>query len=129
MEAFKAGSPCDSVEEEVEQLLLLTLAAFWEHPDFMCVSISQAIVDPEISHTVKERIVQQHLLRMVDKLRLHKNASRIRDDVDLESVARIIVGLGFAMGFFGQVVFGMDRDYLRRVAAAAARVLSRGIAP
>jgi hypothetical protein len=43
-------------------------------------------------------------------------------------VAQAIAGIGFMLGFFGQVVFGMDRDRVQRIAIESAAALSRGIA-
>ena len=59
--------------------------------------------------------------------RRHREAGRIRRDIDLEAIAQAIAGFGFMLGFMGQVVIGMDREYAQRITVAFASVLARAI--
>jgi AcrR family transcriptional regulator len=117
----------DSPEEEIEQLLLWHLAGMWERRDLMRVSVSEAIIDPQVGRSVNESINRRRVDLIIERLRPHQEAGRLRDDVDLEVIAQAVAGLGFALGFMGQVVFGMDRNYVKRLSAGTARLLSRGI--
>ena len=117
----------DSLEEEIEQLLLWHLAAMWERRDLMRVSVSQAIIDPEVGRSVNDSINRHRVDLIIERLRRHQQAGRLRYDLELEAVAHAIAGLGFAFGFLGQVVFEMDRAYVRRAASVVAGVLSRGM--
>jgi hypothetical protein len=93
----------------------------------MRVSVAQATVDPELGHSVAGRIHNQRVNLIHEKLRRHKGAGRIRPDVDLEAVAQAVAGFGFMLGFMGQVVIGMDREYAQRITVAFASLLTRGI--
>ena len=117
----------DSPEEEIEQLLLWHLAGMWERRDLMRVSVSEAIIDPQVGRSVNESINRRRVDLIIERLRRQQDAGRLRDDADLEVIAQAVAGLGFALGFMGQVVFCMDRHYVKHLAAGIARVLSRGI--
>jgi len=127
-EAVRCGLPdCDSVGEDIEQLLLLHLTLMWERRDLMRVSVSQAIIDPEVGCAISDGMNRQRVSLIRERLRHHQEAGRLRDDVDLDAIAHAIAGLAFALGFVGQVVFAMDRDHLGRIASGAAAVLARGM--
>ncbi len=116
-----------TVREEVEQLLRWPLQSMWEERDFMRVSVSRAVIDPEVGHVIGDHLNQKRVDFIAEKLRWHQRAGRLRPDVDLEAVAQGITGINITTGFFGQVVFEMDRDYVRHVADEMARVITRGI--
>jgi len=118
----------DSVEAEIEQILLWHLARLWDYSDLMSVAVSRATIDPDIGRTVGESISRQQVSLILDRLQRHQEAGRIRNDVDLEAVAQAIAGIGFMLGFFNQVVFGMDRERVQHIAVESAAALSRGIA-
>ena len=118
----------DTVEEEIESILLWDLGGMWEHRDFMRVGISQAIIDPELGRTIRDGIHQTRVDLIAEKLRRHRSAGRVRPDADLEAVAQAIVALGFSAGFLAQVVFEMSSDNARRIVSEVTKVLARGIA-
>jgi hypothetical protein len=93
----------------------------------MRVSVAQATIDPELGRSVAGRIHNQRVHLILEKLRRHKEAGRIRPDVDLEAVAQAVAGFGFMLGFMGRVVIGMDREYCQRITVAFASQLTRGI--
>jgi len=117
----------DTVEEEVEQILLWHLDTMWERRDFMRVAVSQAAIDSEIGRTINEGIHNARVKLTAEKLRRHRRAGRIRPDVNLEATAQVIANLGFAMGFSFQVSLSQERGLARRITLAAAAALSRGI--
>jgi AcrR family transcriptional regulator len=128
VQATWSGLPeCHDIEEEIEQLLLLHVAVMWERRDFMRVAVSRAVIDPEVGRRIGDGINTQRVSLIVERLRRFQEAGCLRDDVDLEVVAQAVAGLGFTFGFMGQVVFCMDRDYVKRLSGGIARVLSRGI--
>jgi AcrR family transcriptional regulator len=118
----------DSLLAEIEQLLLWPQQQYWEKRAFMRVTVSQAAIDADVGRRIGERLNRAHVMFIADRLRQHREGDRVRDDVDVESVAMAISGLNISMGFFAQVAFGMDRAELRRQARATARVLARGLA-
>lgn len=128
LEGHRAALPDrDNVQDDIEQVLLWPLDVLWEHRDFMRVSVAQATIDPELGRSVAGRIHNQRVALVLEKLRRHQDAGRIRPDVDLEAAAQAIAGFGFMLGFMGQVVIGMDRRDVRRVALAFASLLTRGM--
>jgi AcrR family transcriptional regulator len=128
LDEFSSALPGrDNVQEDIEQALLWPLGVLWEHRDFMRVSVAQATIDPELGRSVAGRIHNQRVSLVLEKLRRHKEAGRIRPDVDLEAVAQAVAGFGFMLGFMGQVVLDMDREYVQRIAVAFASQLTRGI--
>ena len=129
VEDLRSGLPeRDSVEAEIEQILLWHLACLWDHRDLISVAVSRVTIDPEIGRTVGESINQQGVSLILGRLQRHREAGRIRNNVDLEAVAEVVAGIGLMLGFFGQVVFGMDRDRVQHIAIESAAALSRGIA-
>jgi hypothetical protein len=68
-----------------------------------------------------------HLI--LQKLRRHQEAARIRDDVDLDAIAYSISALGFSVGFVYQVCFGDDRALARRVVTGSAEAIAEGVTP
>jgi AcrR family transcriptional regulator len=130
VQAFRPALPDrETVHEEIEQTLLWNLTDLWERRDFMRVSVSQAVIDPEVGRQVRDRIHHEHVRQVMEKLGRHRDVGRLRDDVDLEATAHVMAGLGFWLGFIAQVAFGMDREFLRQLAAGVAAAISEGIAP
>jgi len=117
----------DTVEDEIEQILLWNLDTMWERRDFMRVAVSQAAIDSEVGRTVNEGAHNERVRLTKEKLRRHQRAGRMRPGVDLEAMAQAITGLGFALGFSFQVSLGQDRRLARRIAVEAAAEISRGI--
>jgi AcrR family transcriptional regulator len=129
LEDLGSGLPDrDTVEAEIEQILLWHLTCLWDYSDFISVAVSRATIDPDIGRTVGESINKQRVNLVLDRLRRHREAGRIRDNVDLEAVAEVVAGIGLMLGFFSQVVFGMDRERVQHIAVESAAALSRGIA-
>jgi len=129
VEDFGSGLPDrDTVEAEIAQILLWHLACLWNYRDFISVAVSRVTIEPDIGRAVGESINQQRVSLILERLQRLQEAGRVRNDVDLEAVAQAIAGIGFMLGFFGQVVFGMDRDRVQRIAIESAAALSRGIA-
>ena len=129
LEDLGSGLPDrDTVAAEIEQILLWHLTCLWDYSDFISVAVSRATIDPVIGRTVGESINQQRVSLILDRLRRHREAGRIRKEVDLEAVAEVVAGIGLMLGFFGQVVFGMDRERVQHIAIESAAALSRGIA-
>jgi AcrR family transcriptional regulator len=128
LDEFSSALPDrDDVREDVEQALLWPVGVLWEHRDFLRVAVAQATIDAELGHSVAGRIHNQRASLVLDKLQRHREAGRIRRDIDLEAVAQAIAGFGFMVGFMGQVVIGMDREYAQRITVAFASVLARAI--
>jgi len=117
----------DTVEDEIEQILLWNLDTMWERRDFMRVAVSQAAIDSEVGRTVNEGAHNERVRLTKEKLRRHQRAGRMRPGVDLEAMAQAITGLGFALGFSFQVSLGQDRRLAHRIAVEAAAEISRGI--
>ena len=64
--------------------------------------------------------IEQALLWPLGVLWEHRDFMRV-------SVAQAVAGFGFMLGFMGQVVIGMDREYAQRITVAFASLLTRGI--
>jgi AcrR family transcriptional regulator len=127
-ESFESDLPDrDAVAEEIEQLHLWYLEMMWERRDFMRVAVSQAAIDPTIGRTIGEKINRTHAALIIEKLRRHQSAGRIRLDADLTAAAFAISGLGFAIGFVFQTCFGEDRNLARRIMLDAAAALTSGL--
>lgn len=128
VEDFAAALPDKpTVQEEIESLLLYHLESMWERRDFMRVAVSQASIDAEIGKAIGDGINQPRVDLMAAKLRRHQDAGRIRPDVNVDSIAHSIAGLGFAEGFVYQACFGGDRETARRNMIDTAAAISRGI--
>jgi AcrR family transcriptional regulator len=130
VEDFASALPdCGTVEEEIEQIILWDLKILWERRDFMRVAVSEATISPEIGRMVSDGVTKPRVKLVLRKLRRHLDGGRVRDDIDLVAAAEAIAGLGFELGFMSQVVQGIDRESVRRLAVDVAAVLGRGIKP
>ncbi len=118
----------DSLHDEVRAIMLWSLDFMWEQRDFMRVTSCQGIVDPEIGRFIGSGLHAERARVIAEKLLRHRDAGRIRDDVDLDAVAQTISGMTYQSGFFLQVVFEMDHQEVRRIVREVARVMIRGIA-
>jgi len=129
VEDFQAALPdCDTLEDEIERLYLWHLDLMWERRDFLRVAVSQATIDPEIGRAIGVGINRRRVDLILEKLRRHQQAGRVRPNADLEASAHAIAGLGFAIGFVFQACFGEDRALARRIVLDAGRNLCRAIA-
>lgn len=127
-EEFGAGlAQTDSVREEIEQIVLHDIGAKWEKRDFMRVCVSQAAIDPALGAAIHERIQHQQAAVIAERLRRHKDAGRIRADVDIEAVANVISGVGFSAGFMQRIAFGVPDEEALGIARAAVAAIARGI--
>ena len=128
LDGFSSALPDrDDIRGEIEQALLWPLGILWEHRDFLRVAVARATIDAELGHSVAGKIHNQRVGLVLEKLQRHREAGRIRRDIDLEAIAQAIAGFGFMLGFMGQVVIGMDREYAQRITVAFASVLTRAI--
>jgi AcrR family transcriptional regulator len=128
LDGFSSAWPDrDNVREDIEQALVWPLGVLWEHRDFLRVAVARATIDAELGHSVAGRIHNQRVGLVLEKLQRHRKAGRIRRDIDLEAIAQAIAGFGFMLGFMGQVVIGMDREYAQRITAGFASVLAQAI--
>src|SRR5436190_14238784 len=116
----------DSLEDEIEQIILWHLDTMWDRRDFMRVAVSQAAIDSEIGRTINEGIHNERVRLTREKLAHHQDRGAIREGVDLDAIAQTITGIGFALGFSFQVSLGQDRAFARRIGTEAAATLSRG---
>jgi AcrR family transcriptional regulator len=117
----------ESLEDELTQFMLWTLDFMWEQRDFMRVTVEQSVIDAEIGRYIGRGLNAERVKVLEEKLKRHRDAGRVRRDVDLHALAEAIAGLSFASGFFSQAVFETDRDDVRRTAIESARIIARGI--
>ena len=117
----------ENVLDEITSILVRDLDLFWERRDFMRVSVSQAMIDPEIGRTISANINNQRVRLTLAKLRRHQEAGRIRAEADIEAIAYAVSSLGFSVGFVFQACFGEDRALARRIVTQAAAAISEGI--
>jgi AcrR family transcriptional regulator len=130
VEEFEAELPDQpTVADEISRILLRDLELFWERREFMRVSVSQLTIDQEIGRTVSSNLNTQRVGLMLQKLRRHQAAGRIRADTDVEAIAYTLSALGFSIGFVFQACFGEDRQLARRIMTGAAQAISDGITP
>ena len=119
----------ETVEEEVEQLLTFPLDAMWQDRDFMRVSVSRSVIDPEIGHVIGHHLNNARVQLIAEKLQRHQRAGRVRADADIYAIAHGIAGMNMTCGFFAQVIFAMDRDEVRAHARGIAEIITRGLKP
>jgi len=117
----------DSLEEEIDQIIVHDIDIKWEKRDFMRVSVSRAAIDPDLGAAIRQRVAQRQVALIASRLRRHQDAGRIRPDVDVEAIASAISGLGFAAGFMYQIAFGAPREETLNIAKVAAAAIARGI--
>ena len=121
--------PQETLAAEITQFLQWPLDVFWEQRDFMRVCVSQSATDRDVGRLIGERLNGARVRFMAGRLAGHQAAGRMRADVDPAAIALAISGINISMGFFGQVVFEMDRDRAREIAHQTALVLTDGLAP
>jgi AcrR family transcriptional regulator len=117
----------DSVQDEIEALLLYDIDSKVERSNFLRICVSQAAIDPEIGAAVRDGVRAAQLAFVIAKLQKHREAGRIRADVDIEAVATAINGLGFSIGFMYIVAFGGTREDAERIARESAVAIAHGI--
>ena len=129
-EAFAARLPVQfSVEDEIREFLEATRLAMWDDQDVMRVTLSRAIIDPLIGLQIGQLFNDVRVAFIVGRLEQHRAAGRLDPAADIAAIAQGISATAFAMAFFGQVVFQMDRDGVAAQSAEVARVLARGLEP
>lgn len=119
----------ETVEAEISQFMQATLLAVWDDRDVMRVTLSRAIIDPEIGRQVGQLFHGLRVEFITDRLERHRAAGRIDPAADIFAVAQGISAVSFSLAFFGQVVFQGDRERIALQSAEFARVLTRGLAP
>lgn len=130
VELFRDGLPDrDTLEDEIATLLLWQLQTATSRERFMRVSLSQAAIDPEIGANVMARLAGEHRRLMREKLQRHRDAGRLRADIDLDAAAETVGALAFYFGIMEQVVMGIAPERVRENARGAAAIVARGLAP
>ena len=117
----------DTVAEEIEAILLYELDSKWEKRDFMRICVAEASIDPTVGVAVRDGIQVRQVDFITERLRKHRDARRIRPDVDIDAIAYTINGIGFSAGFMNRVAFGRSRNETERIVRHAAAALARGI--
>lgn len=118
-----------TVATEIAELIRSQVDAMWEKRDIMRVNVSQASIDPEIGDVIARRYNDTRIVYVESRLADLQQVGRIRPDADIHAVAHALSGLGFAMGFWAQVVFAQPRDEVCRHADGFAEILARGLEP
>lgn len=113
--------------DDIRQMLMWPVQAYWEERDFMRVCVARSVVDADVGRLIGDRLNGSRVRFAAERLRSHQRAGRVRADVDVEAVALALSGLSFSAGFFVQVVFEMDREDLRQLVHHAAEIITRGI--
>jgi len=119
--------PKDTVSEEIEAILFYELDSKWEKRDFMRVCVSEASIDPEVGHVVRESIQARQVQAIAQRLLRHREGGRIRADVDLTAIAYVINGIGFSVGFMNRVAFARTRKDCEQMIRQAATAIALGI--
>lgn len=118
-----------SVAAQIADLLISQIDAMWENREIMRVNVSQASIDAEVGDVIARQYNDVRIVSIESHLSGLQLAGRIRPDVNIHSVAHALSGLGFAMGFWAQVVFAQPRDEIHHSARAFADILARGLEP
>jgi AcrR family transcriptional regulator len=118
----------ENLEDDIRQLFALNLRTSWEGREGMRVSISQAAIDRAVGLQIASLFNDVRVRMIRERLAEHLAAGRIAPGADLDAAAHGITGAAFSMGFFGQVVFEMDRARATRYADQFARTIARGLA-
>lgn len=132
----------DAEEEQVSKIpvkenLIDELNAFyefqldkcWRLRGLMKIVISRAIVDKKVGDEMGRKLVRGGIPYLLPRLEKLKAAGKIRDDIDLMVAAFSISSMSFTVGFMAQVVFGRDREELKRQLAETARLLTFALSP
>jgi AcrR family transcriptional regulator len=120
---------CETVADEIAQMLAQPLETYWQQREFMRVSVSQAAIDTDVGRMIGDRLNASKVIFFAERLRTHQRAGRIRPDVDVTALSLSLSGMNIACGFFAQVAFGMDRAHVRYCVEETAAVIARGLAP
>jgi AcrR family transcriptional regulator len=113
----------------VRTILVGQIDAMWERRDIMRVNVSQACIDTEVGELVARRLNEVRVAQITDVLSALQEAGQISGSADIYAVAHSLAGLGFALGFWAQVVFAQGRDAVVARAEEFARVVAIGLAP
>lgn len=124
-----AVPPSGDLEAEIHGLLQFALDAAWEKQAWMKVSVGRSLVDPAIASAVASRFHEGRTQAIQHRLERHRQAGHIAPGADLRSIAAAMSALGFATGFFGQVVYQLGRESVATTIRESARVIARGLAP
>lgn len=130
-EALAAGlsaavAAAGTVAEKITGLITGPMEEMWDHRAFLRVAIARSIVDPEVGQTIGGFIARHRVEFMAERLGAHQRAGALRGDIDIHALAEAISGLSFSLGFMAQVVFGEEREGVRKLALEAARIICHG---
>ncbi len=129
-EEFERAIPrADDLETEIATILVWQLDQMWQVRDFMAVCVSESVIHEELGRLVGEGIDQKRVDLIIERLERHREAGRIVPEADLHAIAHALTALGFASGFFAQVVFQRDRSELRDHLRYVARLMAQAISP
>lgn len=115
-----------TVQEYLEHFLLGELNDLKRVAPSLKVVIAALINDPEMTADFGKKH-DAAAERVAKELRRFQGMGTIAQDVDIEALANAIEQLGFAVGFFLQLVFETPNDQLKAIALSAAAALSNGL--
>ncbi|MGH9498587.1 MAG: TetR/AcrR family transcriptional regulator [Terriglobales bacterium] len=114
------------LEEEFLQLVDWEVEYTWKHRDFLRVFIPRAVVDPSVAGIMSRVSLSARTQAVMRRLKRHPQcASWLLKD--LQVLAQSVGMLGLIFGFMRPVVLGQDRTGARKMAAALASLLVRGL--
>jgi AcrR family transcriptional regulator len=127
---FEATVPAaDDLEAEIAAMLQFSLEVNWRNQDPIKVSMTRAMIDPAVGETIAHRFHATRVESIERRLQRHRAAGRVDPDADLHAVSVALSGLGFALGFTGQVIFRVDRAQVSEACRETARLVARGLEP
>ncbi len=119
----------DDLRTELHDIMRHALTFMWEQRDFMRVSSTRAIIDPEVARVISTSINDGRVALVRERLARHQAAGRIRNAVDIQAIAESIAGIGFESGFFWQVVFAKGHDAVHQMVQEFVEIVARGLEP
>ena len=117
-----------NLEQEIGRFLAFQLAHDWDKKDFAKVVLYRAIVDPEVAGEVGRHLAEGRIPLLRERLVELQSEGLVAATADLDAAAHALSSLSLALGLIDQVLFGVDRSQLEKVAAYAARIFAAGLA-
>jgi AcrR family transcriptional regulator len=126
LSACRAAPPSDSLKAEIATVLRHEIMQADANRDFLRVFISRALVDPDLTASLKAHYKDSRMPHLVHRLKHFQEDGTLDPTVDLATLAATITTFAFGLGFMQQVVLSEDPKYLETMIDNIAATVVRG---
>src|SRR5207249_1549774 len=117
-----------TLEDDLQRFMLSELDRMWARKETILITAGQSAIDPDFGTTMGEGPHKRYLETIKRRFIAHQEVGRVRSDLDPDATAHVVAAVTEYLTVNAQLMWRYDREWIRRLIGACAKVISAGIA-